>query len=251
MRIVNKGGAVLSLLALLLAPIAVANAQVIGEPVIAEPIDGFAGTKNVNAVPSKPAPTPSLNATVYDNTASAANFGFTSTDLAAAWGDELFTTNTGILSTMMLSVFNSGSSAGPLLTANIGVQLFDAGTSALLGSFSVPVTFGTGLNLGFFTVVNITNLDPFAINLNVTDVIVVQTILSKTGAANRLGIASLNPPTVGASPNYMYIAATTVGAPGFYNIQNGPANPAYQIQVALPPVGTQPTTWGRVKKLYR
>jgi hypothetical protein len=38
---------------------------------------------------------PSLNAVAYDNTASAANFGFTSTDLAAAWGDELLTVNTG------------------------------------------------------------------------------------------------------------------------------------------------------------
>ena len=251
MRIANKGGAVVTLLALLLAPLAVANAQVIGEPVVAEPIEGFAGTKTVNAVPSKPAPTPSLNAIVYDNTASAANFGFTSTDLAASWGDELLTTNTGILSGMMLSIFNSGSSAGPLLTANIGVQLFDANTSALLGSFSTNVNYGAGLAPGFFTLVNITNLDPFAINLNVTDVIVIQTIVSKTGAANRLGIASLNPPTVGSSPNYMYIAATTVGAPGFYNVQQGPANPAYQVQVALPPVGTQSSTWGRVKKLYR
>ena len=251
MRMVNKGGAVLTLLTLLLAPLAVANAQVIGEPILAEPIEGFAGTKTVNAVPSKPAPVPSLNAVAYDNTLSAPNFGFTSTDLLAAWGDELFTTNTGVLSSMMLSVFNSGSSAGPLLTANIGVDLFDAGTAALIGSFTANVNFGAGLPLGFFSVVNITNLDPLAINLNVTNVIVVQTILSKTGAANRLGIASLNPPTVGASPNYMYIAATTVGAPGFYNIQQGPANPAYQIQIALPPVGTQSSTWGRVKKLYR
>lgn len=251
MRIANKGGAVLTLLALLLAPVAVANAQVIGEPVVAEPIDGFSGHKTVDAFPSKPAPLPSLNAIVYDNTASAANFGFTSTDLAATWGDELFTTNTGILSSMVLSIFNSGSSAGALLTATVGVSLFDASSSALLGSFSSNINFGAGLTPGFYSLVTITNLDPFLINLNVTDVIVIQTITNKTGPANRLGIASLNPPTVGASPNYMWINASTVGPAGFYNIQQGPANPAYQVQVALPPVGTQPTSWGRVKKLYR
>jgi hypothetical protein len=246
---VNKGAAALTLLALLLAPVAIANAEVI----VGEPIQGFEGTKIVNAVPSKPAPTPSLNATVYDNTASAAIFAVSSTDLASQWGDELFTTNTGILSTMVFSLFNSGSSAGPLLTANVAVSLFDANTSALLGSFNTNVNFGAGLPAGFYSLITVTNLDPLVINLNVTDIVVIQSVASKTGAANRLGIASLNPPTVGSSPNDMYISSLTVGGgvPGFYSFQNGPANPGYQIQVALPPVGTHPTSWGRVKKLYR
>jgi len=247
MRIVNKGGAVLSLLALLLAPVAIANAEVI----VGEPIQGFEGNKTINAVPSKPAPTPALNATVYDNTASAANFGVSSTDLASQWGDELFTTNTGILSTMVFTVFNTGSSAGNLLTSTVAVSLFDANTSALLGSFNTNVNFGAGLPPGFYSLITVTNLDPLLINLNVTDIIVVQGVTAKTGPANRLGVVSANPPTVGASPNDMYISSTTIGPPGFYTFQNGPANPAYQIQVALPPVGTHPTTWGRVKKLYR
>jgi hypothetical protein len=247
MRIANKGGAALTLLTLLLSTVAVANAEVL----VGEPIQGFEGNKFINAVPSKPAPTPSLNATVYDNTASSPIFAVSSTDLNSQWGDELFTTNTGILSTLVFSLYNSGSSAGPLLTANVGVSLFDANTSALLGSFSTNVNFGAGLPTGFFSLITVTNLDPLLINLNVTDIIVIQAVTAKTGAANRLGIASLNPPTVGGSPNDMYINSLTVGPAGFYTFQNGPANPGYQIQVALPPVGTHPTSWGRVKKLYR
>jgi hypothetical protein len=123
----------------------------------------------------------------------------------------------------------------------------------LLGSFNTNVNFGAGLPAGFYSLITVTNLDPLVINLNVTDIVVIQSVASKTGAANRLGIASLNPPTVGSSPNDMYISSLTVGGgvPGFYSFQNGPANPGYQIQVALPPVGTHPTSWGRVKKLYR
>ncbi len=248
MRIANKGGAILTLLALLLAPVGVANAQATGEVV-----EGFAGVTNVDASPTRPAPTPSLNAVAYDNTLSAANFGFSSTDPLAIFGDELFTTNTGLLSGMQLSLFNSPSSLGPLLTANIGVELYDAVTAVLLGSYTVNVNFGAGLTPGFYSLVNVTNLDPLAINLGVTDVVVLQSVISKTGTANRLGIASLTPPTVGGSPDYMYIDAATVGggAAGFYNIASGPANPGYQVSVALPPVGTASKTWGQVKKLYR
>lgn len=248
MRIANKGGAVLALLALLLAPVGVANAQIVGEP-----IGGFAGNIQVNAVPSKPAPTPSLNATLYDNTPSAPNFGLSSTDLTALWGDQLFTTGTGVLSTMQFTIFNSGSSAGSLLTANVDLSFYDANTSASLGSFSTNVGFGSGLPAGFFSIITVTNLDPLAINLNVTDILVLQTVTSFTGPATRLGIASLTPVVVGASPDHMYIDASTIGGgvAGYYNLASGPAQPGYQLQVALPPVSTQSTTWSRVKKLYR
>ncbi len=170
MRIANKGGAVLAVLALLLAPVGVAYAQLTSEPV-----EGFAGRHSVDAFPSKPGPISTLsNIIVYDNTTSPALFGFSSTDLAAQFGDELFTTGTGLLSGMVLSLFNSGSSLGPVLTANLGVDLFDGVTSAPLGSFTVNVNFGTGLPPGFFSLITVTNLDPLAINLGVTDVIAIQ-----------------------------------------------------------------------------
>ena len=50
----------------------------------------------------------------------------------------------------------------------------------------------------------------------------------------------------------MYINSSTVGPAGYYNIGNPPqnANPAYRINL-LQPVATEPTTWGKVKNLYR
>lgn len=249
MRIAFKGVAAIAALVLTLASATAVRAQIESEPV-----DGFAGTIVVDAVPSRPAPTNQLaNIVIYDNTASPANFGFSSTDLLAVWGDELFTVGTGILSTQRFSIFNAGSSLGPLLTATVSVSIFDAASAALLGSYNVNVNFGAGLNPGFFSNVLVTNLDPLAINLTTTDIVVMQRVTAKTGTANRLGIASLNPPTVGASPNTMYIQAASVnaGTPGFYTIASGPANPLYQLQTATPPVPTRSSTWGQLKRLYR
>ena len=78
-------------------------------------------------------------------------------------------------------------------------------------------------------------------------------MLGFTGTANRLGIASLNPVTVGSSPNSMYIQASTIGGgvPGFYTFGTTPVNPGYQIGLAQPPVGTEARTWGEIKQLYR
>ncbi len=190
---------------------------------------------------------------VYSNVLSAANFGFSSTSLVAQWGDRCITTGIGMLSEHVFSIFNAGTSAGNLLTANVTVSFFDAVTSAPLGAYATSVNFGAGLTPGFFSLVTVTGLDPLLINLNVTDIIVIQTVTAKTGPANRLGIASLDPVTIGSSANTMYINATTVGPPGFYNIGTPPlnANPAYRIGVTMAPVSTETKTWGSIKALYR
>jgi hypothetical protein len=252
MRIAIAGGALLAAAALCLVPMGTAHAQLAPEP-----IQGFFG--NVDATPSSPAVrsqgSEATNAitVVYDNTASPANFGFGSVDPAALFGDELITTGTGLLSTQKFSCFNAGA-AGVLLTATYGIQIYNAVTSALLGSYSASVNFGAGLNPGFFATITVTGLDPLVILLPVTDVIVLQSVLTQTGTATKLGIASRTPPTVGSSPNTMFISATDVGggAAGFYNIGNPPvpANPIYQIGLAPPPVGTHSKTWTEIKKLY-
>lgn len=250
MRIAYAGGVLLTAAALCFVPINTAIAQLVPEPV-----SGFSGMEEAgpNLVSKKDQGKQATNATtvIYDNTTSAANFGFSSTDLLANWGDELFTTATGLLSTQQFSVFNSGSSAGPLLTANFGVQIFDFATSTLLGSYSTSVNFGAGLAPGFFSLINVTALDGLGILLPTTDLVVIQRVISKTGAASRLGIASLNPPTIGASPATMWINALTVGPAGFYTVGTTPANPGYQLAVAPPPVGVTAKTWSSLKKLYR
>lgn len=198
---------------------------------------------------------PRLNGTnvasiVYDNTASTANAGFSSTDLAASYGDEIFTTGTGDLTSQRFTVFNSGSSAGLLLTATIAISIYDANTNAPLGSYSTTANFGTGLSPGFYSTVTVTNLDPLLISLSSNHLLVLQTITAQTGAASKLGIASLNPVTTGSSPDYMYIQATTVG-PGGYYFLSVPANPGYQVSVIPPPVDVKSNSWGAIKALYR
>lgn len=240
----------LAALALLALPLA-AGAQ------SGESITGFAGYANHDYIsqtttvsPTAPAAVPVI---VYDNSTSPALFGVSSTSLTSIWGDRLLTTNTGLLSEMMFSIFNSGSSAGALLTAQIGVSLYDGVTSALLGSYTVNFNFGAGLNPGFYTLGNVTGLDLLSINLPVTDVIVTQTVLAKTGTASRLGIVSLTPPTVGTSPPSMYVSSATIGSgvPGFYTFASGAANPGYRLTLMNEPVPSTNSSWGRVKSLYR
>lgn len=223
--------------------------------VVAEPLGGFAGytvhdhlTQTTHLQPNAPAALPVV---VYDNTASAANFGISSTDLTAIWGDQLATTGTGTLSEMTFTFYNSSSSAGPVLTANLGLEFYDGNTFAFIGGFNANFNFGGGLNPGFFTLASVTSLEPLAIDLLTTDVIVLQTVISQTGTANRLGIASMNPPTVGSSGPDMYIDALTVGAAGWYTVGTTPANPGYRVSVVTAPVPTEKSSWGRVKGLYR
>jgi len=253
MRVVTRGAALLAAAVICLLPLAVAHAQLTPEPITGQFTDQ---SVRPELAPGKGGGTtpPNLLAVVYDKTtASAPNFGLSSSDLAAVWGDELFTLGTGLLSTHKFTLFSTGSSAGNLLTATVGVSFFDGPTSTFLGGYTTNINFGAGLPPGSYSIITVTGLDPLLILLNSTDLVVTQTVMSKTGPANRLGIASLNPITSGSSPISMYINASTVGPASFYNVGNPPvpANPGYQIAVNSPPVGTVPSTWGRLRKLYR
>lgn len=199
--------------------------------------------------------TTELAGDVYNNTnpQAAANFGFSSTDLASIWGDRVTTTGTGILQENDFTVFNTGSSAGPLLSASFNIALNDGSSLAALGGYTTGVVvFGAGLNPGFFSIITVTGLGGLNINVNTTDVLMRQQVATKTGLANRLGIASLDPPTIGSSTNTMYISSSTVGPAGYYNIGNPPlnANPGYRINVSAP-VPVSRKSWGSVKNLYR
>jgi hypothetical protein len=177
--------------------------------------------------------------------------GVSSTDLNARWGDRVTTTGTGILQENDFTIFNSGSSAGPLLTAVVNIALFDAVTSGLLGSYNVNANFGPGgLPAGFFTILTVTGLGGLSINVPVTDVIMLQQVGARTGTASRLGVAALNPPSIGSSANTMYINATTIGPAGFYTPFAAGSSPAVAINLnALVPAPAA-TSWGAIKANY-
>jgi hypothetical protein len=195
--------------------------------------------------------TPVLTGTdVYSNVASSPEFGISSTDLNAQWGDRVTLTGPGTLDENDFTIYNSGSSAGNLLTVAFVIGFFDGPTFTNLGAYgTVPVDFGTGLPPGYYTFITVTGLSPLAINLP-TDVIELQAVTDHTGPADRLGIVSLDPPTIGSSIPQMYINAADIGPAGFYNITGYNANPGYRINVIPPPTPTHSTTWGRIKSLY-
>ncbi len=233
--------------AMLALSVAVASAQALvsesAQPAGAIDID-FMGRTHITPNST------SFAGVVYDNTASTAVGAFSSTSLTSIWGDELITTNPGILSGFKFSIYNSSSSLGNLLTATCAISFYDGVTSAYLGGFTTNVNFGAGLAKGFYTLINVTGLDVLAITLNTTDLIVTQQVTAKTGTANRLGFASLDPPTVGSSDPAFYANSATVGAAGWYTLAVN-ANLGYQVTVADLPVPSQKSTWGRLKSLYR
>jgi hypothetical protein len=207
----------------------------------------------VDGAPNRPAPSGSqLISIVYDNSTATTALAFSSTEVTTrTYGDELFLTSTGLLSELKFSIFNSASSAGALLSATVQIEILDAATSTSLGTFSSLIGFGdTGLAPGFYSVVTITNLESLSILVSTTNVLVTQRITAKTGTASRTGIASLSPPSVGSSPAYFFQSSPTVAA-GFYTSASGAANPVYQLSVSPPPVSARPTSWSRVKNLYR
>ncbi len=249
MKVAIKGALLLTA-ALLAAPLA--HAQVAGESVT-----GFAG--NINAIPdgvnAKAADKSATNAVtiVYDNTTSPVLFGLSSTDLTSTFGDELFLTSTGLLSSHKFGVFNGSPAANSLLTATFQIGFFDAITSASLGGYTVNVNFGAGLPGGSFSTITVSPLDPLLLLITSTDVIVTQKVIARTGTATRLGFVSRTPATVGSSPGFFFAQSATIGGgvAGFYNSASGAADLIHQVGLNPPPVGAKSTTWSRVKSLYR
>ncbi len=168
-----------------------------------------------------------------------ADRAFSSTDLTAVWGDQLSTAGTGRLQEFSFALFNSGTSAGTLASATVAFEFFRVSDSSSIGSFSVN-TGAINLNAGFFTTLNVTGLDALNIDLDTTDIIVLQTVTALTGAANRLGVVSTTPTSVGSSVDQLYIDASTVGGgvAGFYNVTSAgvavPFTVGYQVVVPAP-----------------
>lgn len=198
-------------------------------------------------------PAPLAAVDVYKNTSSPATFALSSTDFGAIWGDELFLADTGVLDQMDFTVFNSPFSVGVLQSGSFNLDILDAGDFSDLGNFNTSVIdFGPGgLPINFYVIVTVSGLAGLGINLTTTDILIQQRILTHTGPADRPGIVGLDPVTVGTGTATMFIAASTIGPPGFYAVGGvAMANPGYRVAV-LQPVPAKSTTWGSVKGIYR
>lgn len=212
--------------------VSAASADLLGEST------QFGGSVVVDAITGQQGQAGSRATTVYDNTLSAANFAVSSSDLTAVWGDELNMTGGGTLEEFAFTVFNStagGANTNPITSAQVAINFFDANTLTSVGGFTGTVNFTSPLNPGFYSIVTFTNVAPLAIALP-QDIVVTQTLTSIVGGSTRAGVASLNPPTVGSSPDSLYVDAADVGGgvAGFYTFTGGPANAGYKIVVPEP-----------------
>jgi hypothetical protein len=242
---------------LLAAEAASAKAPVVGTVQPETPAGYFSGhayydvTTRVTQWENNPAPLAATD--IYSNSSSPALFAVSSTDLGAVWGDEVFTTDTGLLDQNDFTIYNAKVSTGPLQSASFFVNFFDAGAISLMGGYATGVIdFGPGgLQAGFYSIITVTGLAVAGVNLTTTDVLIEQGVLTHTGAANRLGVVGLDPVTVGTGTATMYISASTIGTPGYYAVGGiDMANPGYRVAV-LQPVPTKAKTWGAVKAGYR
>jgi len=208
-------------------------------------------TTGVTQWEANPAPLAAVD--IYSNSSSPALFAVSSTDFGAIWGDEMFTTDPGLLDQCDFTVFNANVSAGALLTASFFLGFLDGADFSGLGTFSTSVIdFGPGgIPPNFYTVITVTGLAAAGIDLTTTDVVIEQHVLTHTGPATRLGVVGLDPVTVGTGTATMFIAASTIGPPGFYAVGGiSRANPGYRAAV-LQPVPASSKTWGGVKGIYR
>ena len=252
MRIATKIAVLFAAVALLSVPFSVARSQVASEPSPTHGQDAVLTIDNLAVSKDQGKSATNVLTTVYDNVTTP-QLVISSTDLASQWGDELATTGTGLLSTHKFTLYNSSTSAGPLLTCTVSISFFNAVTLAPLGGYSGNINFGAGLLANQFSVITASGLDPLLILLNTTNVLVIQQVTAKTGNANRLGVVSMGPILTGSSPVDMYINSATIGT-GFFCLVAGcttPSNPGHTLAVNPPPVGTASKSWGTLKKLYR
>lgn len=227
----------------LLASSSLAAAAVV-DPSAAELYPRPAGHIYVNYATGATTTVPVGVGDVYNNQTTV-TAGFSSTDLAAVFGDRVTMTGAGFLDQIDFTVFNSGSSGGPLLTATFNLNFYDGTLPPLptpLGTFTTaPVTLGGGLPAGSYTIITVTALSGLGISLP-TDVLLTQTVTAFTGTSTRFGVVFADPPSIGSSllpvPNSFYAQATTVGGgtPGYYTIAAPNGNIVYRINVSDTPV---------------
>lgn len=166
---------------------------------------------------------------VYDNMAapSAVSAATSNALTSTTWGDQVTLAQGGVLDTFGFAIFNStsGGNTGNLLTANVEIRFYDltggayasgANTKPLIGGFNGTVNFGTGLNAGFYSTINFTNLASLGVTLP-QNVLITQRVASFTGTTNRLGVVTFTTDNVGSSIGNSFYRkdATTEGLVAF------------------------------------
>lgn len=179
---------------------------------------------------------------LYSNltTPSAVSGGFSQAGTAAIFGDRVnFVGTGGALDEFAFTVFNSSSGGNtvPMTTGTMNIEFRRGADNSLIGGLSIDLApiFGTGLNPGFYTIVDVAGIALSQnINFDTTDVLIKQQLV---GGQGRYGVVLLNPIAIGSSGGDMYINNPPGLAEGFYNIGQAPnfiGNPGYFVFIPAP-----------------
>lgn len=217
-----------------------AIAGVVSADVIVEENLQFGGHIITDVYGNTQSHTRGTNVTLYSNTSSAANVATSSLDLNTRWGDTLNMVGTGVLDAFSFTVFNSASSGntGVINTYDADVRFYRASDFSFIGGFIGQIDFGpAGLATGFYSVITFSGLGGFGINLDTADIVATQARTAHTGASFRMGVASLNPVTIGSSPVSFYRDDPSAPPAGFYVFSGGttPAQLGYHVEVLPAP----------------
>jgi hypothetical protein len=162
-------------------------------------------------------------------------------------GDSLNLTLGGTMQSLKFVLYNSnaGGNTGAILTGNMLINIYDntvpyasgslSGGHALLFSNSFGINFGVGgLPAGSFSTISTGDLTAFNVTLP-TNIVMTEQFTQVTGTSNRIGDVIFNNPTVGTSPNTVYIfsGATPEGLYTFGG-SAAPGQFGFQVSVAVP-----------------
>ena len=165
------------------------------------------------------------------------------------FGDCLNLTQGGILTSLGVSLWNPGfdGNTGTILTGTTVANFYDntvpysGGTLAepLLGSAILLWDFTAkgGLGLNYYEV-DLFNLAFLNINLT-QNILITQQFTQTSGTSTENGAILFGDPTVGSSPNTIYVKTSTVAA-GLYPYPGNPYQIGYRIEIQPVP---EPSAW--------
>jgi hypothetical protein len=185
---------------------------------------------------------------VYDNLSTSALGGYGQANAnLPVFGDALNLTRSGRLAVVGLSLYNSssGGNTGSITNGTMLLSFYDntvpyTGTGPLsgkplLGTATVTWDFTTdgGLSPGFY---DTQTFDLSALNINLTqNIFITQRFTEILGTSTQNGIILFGNPTVGTSPNNVYISSTTT-TEGLYTFSGGIPNQfGYHIELVPEP----------------
>jgi len=200
--------------------------------------------------------------TVYDNLTTSATAGYSEPNANnPIFGDSLTLTQGGPLAGASFSLYNSGSggNTGAILAGTMELKFYDNTTPYSGGALSLPL-LGTvdfnldlsgsgGLPAGYYSTFTSGDLSSLGITLP-QNILVTQQFTETSGASTRNGFILFGNPTVGSSPNTVYLNSTATAA-GLYTFSNNAGQAGFTIQVTPEPATLTLAGLGIAAALYR